>query len=129
MCAKMMAHWDEKDHWINGVGANFILKEIWDGERFNELSWFWDPESHWMLPMKCQFCANVISSDEIKEFPKEGNRHIITCPECGTRWEATPSYARGDPRNIALIGHWDGWQPFGYPGAHSCGSVTFFCHI
>ena len=25
-----------------------------------------------------------------------------------------PVYTKGDPRNIALIGHWDGWQPFGY---------------
>ena len=46
---------------------------------------------------------------------------MITCPECGTRWKQGPSYARGDPHNIALIGHWDGWQPFGYPGTHSCG--------
>ena len=123
MCKKMMAHWDEKEHWIQGEGANFTLKEIWNGERFNELKWFWNPDSHWMLPVKCQYCDNVISVDEIKAFPKEEDRHIITCPECGARWEHTPSYARGDPCNIALIGHWDGWQPFGYPGAHLSFSI------
>lgn len=121
MCKKMMGHWDEKEHWIKGQGPNFILKEIWDGARFNEISWFWDPDSQWMLPIKCQLCGNILSIDEIKAFPKEEERCVITCPECGTRWKQGPSYARGDPRNIALIGHWDGWQPFGYPGTHSCG--------
>lgn len=129
MCKKMMAHWREKDHWIEGEGANFTLKEIWDGERFNELSWFWKPDSEWMLPVKCKFCTNIISVDEMKECPQEDGRYEITCPECGTRWEQTPSYATGDPRNIALIGHWDGWQPFGYPGAHSCGNYNFYLTI
>ena len=68
----MIELWDEKEHWIQGE------KEIWDGERFNELKWFWNPDSHWMLPMKCQYCDNVISVDEIKAFPKEEDRHIIT---------------------------------------------------
>ena len=45
VCEKMMAHWGEKEHWLVGEGPNFILKEIWDGERFNELKWFWDPDS------------------------------------------------------------------------------------
>lgn len=44
MCKKMMAHWENKEHWIKDVGPNFILKEVWDGSRFNELSWLWDPE-------------------------------------------------------------------------------------
>ena len=35
--------------------------------------------------------------------------------------EHQPKFAWGEPRNIALIGHWDGWQPFGSPGQHSCG--------
>lgn len=61
MSKKMMGHWDEKEHWIKGQGPNFILKEIWDGARFNEISWFWDPDSQWMLPIKCQLCGNILS--------------------------------------------------------------------
>ena len=30
-------------------------------------------------------------------------------------------FVSGEPRNIALIAHWDGWQSFGSPGRHSCG--------
>ena len=41
----------------------------------------------------------------------------------------TPIFACGDPRNIALIGHWDGWQPFGYSGSQSCGKYYFFHYL
>jgi len=48
---------------------------------------------------------------------------IVFCNECGFRQDHTPKYSCGDPRNIALIGHWDGWQPFGASGRHSCGII------
>jgi hypothetical protein len=34
-----------------------------------------------------------------------------------------PTTTGGDPRNIAYIGHWDGWQPFNN-SSHSCGTVS-----
>lgn len=40
-------------------------KEIWDGTRFSELSWFWDPEKEWLLPVMCPFCSSVISASDI----------------------------------------------------------------
>lgn len=126
MCKKMMAHWEQKGHWIEGEGANFMLNEVWDGSRFNELSWFWNPECSWMLPVQCKFCRNVISVDDISAFPEKDGKYVVNCEECGTGWTHTPIFACGDPRNIALIGHWDGWQPFGYPGSHSCGKYYFF---
>ena len=66
MCSKMMAHWENKGHWIYGCGPNQELKEIWDGSRFNELKWFWDPQAQWMLPSKCPFCETIFSVEEIK---------------------------------------------------------------
>ena len=27
--------------------------EIWDGKRFADLSWFWDPDQKWLLPTRC----------------------------------------------------------------------------
>ena len=122
MCKKMLAHWINKDAWLRGVGANFELKEVWDGSRFNELAWFWDPDSKWMLPCKCHLCGNVFSADQIRASPEcNGQDHSVQCEECGKRQVVTPVFVSGDPRNIALIGHWDGWQPFGSPGRHSCG--------
>lgn len=127
MCKKMMSHWQNKENWIEGVGANVEeLKEIWDGARFNELKWFWDPTSKWMLPFKCSFCLCIISAEEIAESPQVQGYYQVLCEECGTLHKHVPKYVCGEPRNIALIGHWDGWQPFGYPGSHSCGKAQSF---
>ena len=124
MCQKMMAHWDNKDHWIERIGSNFPLEEIWDGSRFNELSWFWDPSNTFMLPFKCQFCQSIISVDEIESSETlNDNSYDVICIECGHRQVHTSIHTRGEPRNIALIGHWDGWQPFGASGRHSCGKL------
>ena len=61
-----------------------------------------------------------------KDMLQSSNCHRchILCPECHHVFQHIPKYARGDPRNIALIGHWDGWQPFGSTGQHSCGEST-----
>lgn len=47
-------------------GPHNTFKEVWDGSRFNELKWFWDPACEWMLPVRCNFCTAVISADEIQ---------------------------------------------------------------
>ena len=124
MCQKMMGHWHEREHWMTGVheGPRNTFKEVWDGSRFNKLKWFWDPECEWMLPVRCNFCTAVISADEIQSSTyNEDGSYSVDCEDCGTRVHHRPQYARGEPCNVALIGHWDGWQPFGYPGSHSCG--------
>ncbi len=44
MCHKMTAHWRERNHWLHSaLTAPKLKTEIWDGDRFAELSWFWDP--------------------------------------------------------------------------------------
>jgi len=124
-CKMMMAHWENKAHWIDGIGANVDeLTEIWDGSRFNEMKWFWDKDCEWMLPFKCTFCSYVISVEQISESVQIQGCYQVTCDDCGTRHRCKPKYVCGEPRNIALIGHWDGWQPFGYPGTHSCGMFS-----
>ena len=77
MCTKMMAHWENKDHWIRGTGPNFTLTEVWDGSRFNELSWFWNPECSWMLPFRCTFCSSVISAKEIQQSAQNGDAYHV----------------------------------------------------
>lgn len=74
-----------------------------------------------MLPFKCSFCSGIISTEEIAESSQVQGYYHVLCEECGTLHKHKPKYTCGEPRNIALIGHWDGWQPFGYPGLHSCG--------
>ena len=45
-----MAHWKERDHWLSNE-VHFARNEIWDGERFKELSWFWNPEASVEKPL------------------------------------------------------------------------------
>ena len=45
----------------------------------------------------------------------------ISCDECYHEFQHIPQYAKGDPRNIVLIGHWDGFQAFRSTGQHGCG--------
>lgn len=123
-CKKMTAHWEEKDHWILGSSSNSKKCEIWDGERFAELSWFWNPARKWLLPTRCRSCRSVLSADIILDHQSQNStlQHVnVTCPFCHTSFAHLPQYAYGDPRNIALIGHWDGWQPFSTSIKHSCG--------
>ena len=50
MCEKMLTHWKERDHWLhcdrnesNRDSWGYpCKKEVWDGVRFEELSYFWD---------------------------------------------------------------------------------------
>ena len=129
-CQRMTAHWQQKDHWLHQHSEDtYTFNEIWDGQRFCELKWFWNPQEKWLLPVRCPHCTEVISTEIIKSIMGErGERETeltstvqIKCPECYTLLVHSPKYARGDPRNIALVGHWDGWNPFSTSANHSCG--------
>ena len=78
-----------------------------------------------MLPFRCTSCKQVISTDHItKTLGQEGFNGqpvSVLCPHCYCQVEHTLRYVSGDPRNIALIAHWDGWQPFSTSLKHSCG--------
>ena len=133
-CNKMTQHWKHKENWLCGTRDNIIYKEFWDGERFAELKWFWDPEKEWMLPAYCTTCNEVVNTDFIKAAQRmqsaadEGSstctsqlQLIIDCPHCYSQFNHSPRFTKGDPRNIALLGHWDGFQPFSTSPRHSCG--------
>ena len=66
-CRKMTAHWTEKDRWLNAEKGSAVKQEIWDGDRFCELSWFWDPAKKWILPTRCPACRSVVSTEIIKD--------------------------------------------------------------
>ena len=123
MCQKMAKLWQEKDHWLHHEGPWFPLKEIWDGSRFSEVSRFWDPACEWLLPTRCDFCSSVLSADEIKGSLFDGQSYMVICLECGSKNTCKGEKAKGNPRNIALIGHQDGWYPFPSKANHSCGAI------
>lgn len=127
-CKKIMAHWFEKDHWLgqeNQEGWGFEDKrEIWDGKRFSELQWFWNPEEEWQLPTKCLNCGGVISVQEINSSPDtDGGQKLVTCPYCTVTVSHTVQKVNRDPRNLAYILHWDGFQPFDGKYNHGSGAI------
>ena len=54
----------------------------------------------------------------------ENTEIYITCPYFFHQFKHSLQFAQGDPRNIALIGHWDGWQPFSTSAKHGCGKLV-----
>lgn len=107
MCRKMTGHWQEKEHWLGRERGWHIKKEVWDGDRFCELSWFWDPNAVWCLPAKCKTenCKNIFTGKAIESLPAttEGLKEV-SCQKCHKKFSHEPKYAKGDPRNLALIG-------------------------
>ena len=109
MCQKMFAHWDHKDRWLNDRVNNHsdqVKKELWDGDRFSELSWFWNPNENWMLPVRCRTpgCSNVLSASYIEEQPNVDGLKELYCDKCCSSFFHKPEFTKGDPRNIAYIG-------------------------
>lgn len=114
MCKKMTAHWQEREHWLpperqEGWGWH-LKKEFWDGIQFAKLSYFWDPDKEWTLPVKCPVpgCKTVVSAELLMSCPHKGDCHgetrEVECPGCFNVFDHVPQKARGDPRNLAYDG-------------------------
>ena len=88
-----------------------------------ELQWFWDPNQTWVLPTRCVNCKAIISADILSGCAKDDNDvSQVNCPECLETFPFKIRTARGSSLNLALIGHWDTWQPF-RTSYRSCGSI------
>ena len=119
---KMLGHWKNRIKWLGKTGATYPLEEIWDGYRFKELQWFWDPNARWPIPHKCAGCDMYINLKDLNVTTDELQE--IQCFHCNTKQAIRPKIVCGDPRNIGLIGHWDGWSPkFGRGVTHSTGNL------
>ena len=127
-CRKMTAHWVDRKYWLGEAHVN--MKN--EGTRFKEVSWFWDPAAEWLLPAICPICKQIVSSSIVQESLQNANDSKLTlveCPYCYNLFQHARLTTRGDPRNIAIIGHWDGWQPFSTSSKHSCGTYKHCLHI
>ena len=120
-CKKLLSCWYHRDHWLGRVESWPIKKEIWDGKRWCNVQWFWNPSSVFMLPTKCPSCSNVISTKDIENSLNIANvdendteaSKVIECRKCLHTFQFSPVFVSGSPLNLALMAHWDGWQPFG----------------
>ena len=111
MCQRMTAHWKEKSHWMPRVRQEEWgwepKKEFWDGTRFAQLAYFWDPDTEWTLPVRCPVngCGYVISAENLLICPVlNGDLRLVECTNCRNIFQHTPQKVKGDPRNLAYDG-------------------------
>lgn len=129
-CDKLLSHWEQRNEWLNkfGEAEEHARTELWHGKRFQELSWFWDPESEFILPEKCPLCSRVVPSRTVSESLSSrcavGSRIEINCPTCKDNFVTYARTARGDPRNQAIVIHEDGWCPFSTSSKNSIAAIT-----
>ena len=111
-CERLMAHWDERDSWLDRCSTyeHHGMTELWHGEQFRELSWFWNSQKEYTLPDWCPFCHVIIPASVIQDC-YETNMDI-TCHGCSKCFPAIPHKIKGDPQNQVLIIHEDGWNCF-----------------
>ncbi len=68
-----MGHWVNREEWLNREELQVSRKELWHGDRFRELSYFWDPDQETQIPEICPTCQTIITVDEINLNSDEGN--------------------------------------------------------
>ena len=93
-----------------------IRSEIWHGDRFAELSYFWDENKLTLLPTVCPNCKEIIKASWIQSTRPHGVQEeaefIVTCSECEHQFLHKPKFMRGCPLNQAYILHEDGFNAF-----------------
>ena len=111
-----LAHWKERSEWFGGKPEYVNYKEIWHGQRFCDLSFFWDTETETLLPASCPNCGNILTTTEIQEAALPGNSPRdpvqLHCRECMVSFLHTPQFMKGNPLNQAMICHEDGFNAF-----------------
>jgi len=126
-CEQLLANWEERDEWLNKPPNYEYLfqSELWHGQRFQDLSYFWDPEEESLLPEKCLQCQHIIPADVIAKTMDTFHHQVqIRCPHCKAKQFVVPCYMRGDPRNQAIIIHEDGWNPHSTSSRFSRAAIT-----
>lgn len=129
-----MAHWKERAAWFGGKPHGIKYKEIWHGEKFSDLSFFWDTETDTLLPTTYPHCGSVSTTSEIQDAAHPGSSSTdpvqLRCSECVITFLHTPQFMRGNPLNQAFIFHEDGFNTFvkksrGMATIQLCSACTF----
>ncbi|CAB3980658.1 Hypothetical predicted protein [Paramuricea clavata] len=78
MCRKMLSHCNERAHWLGRTESYDDKSELWHGERWVELQWFWDPNTIWVLPTLCPLCDIPVSGDHLTNSPDcpDGSKEV-----------------------------------------------------
>ena len=89
-CHQLMDHWHEKEDWLNKpLDFETIKSELWYGQRFCEMSWFWDPTDEHLLPERCPHCRKIVSSTELEEQNSDTVVMLMYCAHCSSEFYYT----------------------------------------
>lgn len=124
-CQQLMAHWRDRDEWLSGTAehTHVAQTELWHGDRFKELSWFWNPEKEYTLPELCPHCNAIIPSAVVEE-ASTSTPTVLKCKRCNKEFVCYQRTVRGDPRNQAIVIHEDGWCSFSTSSKSSIAAIT-----
>ncbi|KAL3698989.1 hypothetical protein R1sor_017011 [Riccia sorocarpa] len=113
--------WRARERWISAdrdPAPSFPIMEWWDGTKAKEIAWFFDSHCEFELPVVCQSCYEVYQAHPIKceelsdefNFSQDSQAYEFACSSCGDWICADRKTTKGDPRNITIMGYWDGFQ-------------------
>ncbi|MCO5583398.1 hypothetical protein L7F22_037309 [Adiantum nelumboides] len=118
----MLNIWRQKVQWLC-EGANNThgrIIDFWNGSNFQEVKDFWVPMASYELPAVCSnaACKKIYATFPISKHHEalergwDGDKGVydLTCSECLEDIQCIKKFQRGDPRNVALLLHWDGFQ-------------------
>ena len=111
-----LAHWKHQDEWFRQDSIAVPYKELWHGNRFRELSYFFDEYNEYLLPSLCSICNSVFSPDLIDELcnfnPQQGQIVHAKCQECYEDNVITVQLTKGHSLNQVFIFHEDAFNAF-----------------
>jgi hypothetical protein len=118
-CERMLAMWRDNERWIGKEEKwePLYVKEFWDGEKLRAYQDFWNPSSLWELPVRypttgCSMAYRAFPEalrHEKLQSSWNGETYEFDCSQCNQHVSGKRVLIRGDPRNIALSSHWDGF--------------------
>lgn len=102
VCHDLQTMWREKDRWFreNPNSAPDVYREWWDGYRAKHVSYFWDPDSEFQLPVVCDNCfecygTHPAESKTLSEnWDENSQMYDFPCTDCGRRVMSSRKYAK-----------------------------------
>lgn len=112
-CRANLAHWRARADWLEAPKSSQSTDgvEMWHGQKnlFKKHSDFFDPGCTFEKPRYCATleCKHIFHVEVLREAKEK--KLALSCPRCDLSQFYELNMGKGDPRNIAVMLHYDGW--------------------